>query len=151
MNKLAFLLLPLLLFVGQKGYTAINTLQAKKYAPLVKAAEKKYGLPDNLLARLIQNESRYKPNATNPSGAQGIAQIIPRWHPGVDPFNPIEAIPYAAKYLARLHKRFGSWDKALAGYNYGPTNVSKLINKYGKYWKLRLPIETKNYIWDILK
>jgi len=135
----------------QKGYTAVTSPAAKKYSSLIRYSEQKYNLPKNILARLLQTESGFNPKATNPSGAKGIAQIIPKWHPGVDPFNPKQAIPYSAKYLREMFIRFGSWEKALAAYNYGPGNVSKTLKKYGSDWKSNLPTETKNYIRKILQ
>ncbi len=54
--------------------------------------------------RQIQAESRWTPDAYNPSsGACGIAQVIPRWHPGLsDCFDPFESLEYAAR-LDREH------------------------------------------------
>lgn len=151
MNKLILLALPLLLLAIPKGYSAVTNPAAKKYSALINYSEKKHKLPKNVLARLLQTESGFNPKATNPSGAKGIAQIIPKWHPSVDPFNPKEAIPYAAKYLRKMYDRFGSWDKALAAYNYGPTNLSRTMIKYNADWKKHLPAETKNYIRKILQ
>lgn len=118
--------------------------KADPYLPLIREQERLYGFPRNLLASLLYQESRFDPNAYNPKvGASGIAQIVPKWHPGVDPFDWEEAIPYAAKFLASLYKRFGSWEKALAAYNYGPTYIAKNgLNN--------LPKETADYYPSIL-
>lgn len=104
-------------------------------------AETARGIPAGLLGALLQRESDFNPNAYNASsGAEGIAQIVPRWHPDAgDPYNPTTAIPYAAKYLRSLFDRFGDWQLALAAYNWGPTN---LANKGLE----NAPAETRNYV-----
>jgi soluble lytic murein transglycosylase-like protein len=108
------------------------------------AASQYHGLPAGLLSRVAYQESRYNPDAYNPSGASGIMQIIPKWHPGVDVWNPTEAIWYAAKYLRQLYNQFGSWTYALAAYNWGPGNLSrKGIDN--------APLETRNYIAEITR
>lgn len=134
------------MFAGRKVW-ALPT-KGTKYAALFQSAEYANGLPPRLLARMAQQESNFDPDATNPSGAQGIMQIIPRWHPGVDPFNPLEAIPYAGNYVRQNFNRFGSWAKALAAYNFGPTALAKIENQ--KSWLLLTPDETQKYVTRIL-
>ena len=50
-------------------------------------------------------------------------QITPRWHPNVNPYDPVESIWYAAGWLRELHDQFGNWRYAVAAYNWGPTNL----------------------------
>lgn len=124
--------------------------EGEPYREIIETAERRYNLPSGLLARLLWKESRFRPDAVNASsGAQGIAQIVPRWHPGVDPFDPREAIPYAAGYLRENFNRFGSWDKALAAYNWGPTNVAGAVARLDNAWTDALPRETRDYVTDI--
>ena len=109
-------------------------------------------LPKNLLARLLQQESDFIPSAQDPSGASGIAQIVHRWHPEVkDPYDPQEAIPYAGKYLKQLYNAFGHWDLTLAEYNWGWGNVRKLVENHGVNGFSHMPLETRNYVKEILK
>ena len=124
--------------------------KGQKYAALFSEAERLYGLPKNLLARVAYQESHFRSDIISgalksKSGAVGIMQIIPRWHPGVNPLDPIEAIPYAAKYLKELYNRFGSWNEALAAYNWGPGNLSRFLAG-----EKRMPLETKNYVNQIM-
>lgn len=123
----------------------------RQYQSMFDGATKKYDLPKNLLARVAYQESRFRPDiisgeVTSKADAQGIMQIIPRWHPNVNPLNPSEAIYYAASYLKNLHTRFGSWSEALAAYNWGPTN----LQKYLQGDKAVMPTETKNYVNQIM-
>jgi soluble lytic murein transglycosylase-like protein len=110
--------------------------------------EARFNLPRNLLARVAQQESSYRPDVVSPAGAQGLMQIIPRWHPGIDdpdtpeiedPFNPEAAIGYAGAYLRRLHDRFGTWSEALAAYNWGQGNLAR-------QGFANAPEETRNYV-----
>ena len=136
-----------------KTYSAPK--QAEKYLQLFRFVEDQVGLPKNLLLRLAQQESYFNPLATNPSGAQGMMQIVPKWHPGVDPFKPEEAIPYAGKFLLDNFNRFGTWRAALAAYNWGPGNVKAALNKHSGdidsvLMDVKLvPLETRNYVAQI--
>jgi len=97
-----------------------------------------------LLLRVAQQESGFDPKAYNSrTTASGMMQIVPKWHPGVDPFDPAQAVPYAAKYLSTLHNQFGTWKLALAAYNWGPGNLKK-------YGIDNAPTETRNYYTEIL-
>lgn len=134
--------------------------QAEKYWPLpaagepfrgiIQAAATAKGVPFDLIARQLLQESGFDPNATNPSGAAGIAQLIPRYYPGVDPFDPAQAIPAQAGSLASYYSRFGTWAEALAAYNWGPGNVDKAENDYGDQWLANAPTETRRYVGRIL-
>jgi hypothetical protein len=96
---------------------------AEDYRAMARAAAQRHGVPPAMFEAQIQQESSWNPRAVSPSGAQGLAQIIPRYHPGVDPFDPPAALDYAARWMAALRQQFGSWRYALAAYNWGPGNV----------------------------
>lgn len=102
----------------------------EKYSPTIAAAEIANGMPTGLLHRQLYQESRFRTDIitgayVSSAGATGIAQIVPKWHPGVNALDPIASINYAAQYMASLKKQFGSWSLALAAYNAGPGNVKK--------------------------
>lgn len=126
----------------------------KMFLPYVLAAEKVNGIPAGMLDKLIMVESGYDTavisgQRVSSAGALGIAQIVPRWHPNVDPLNPVEAIEYAAWYLRDNYDEFGTWQKALAAYNWGPGNLREAIKTYGANWFANAPTETKNYVTAI--
>lgn len=130
---------------------------AEPYVVEISNAEKANGLPPDLLGRLIYQESRYRPDiisGATPSaaGALGIAQIVPKWHPGVNPLDPVASIRYAAKFLASLKAQLGTWDKAVAAYNTGAGNVQKAITAAkasGDDWLAHVASETRNYVTQI--
>lgn len=121
----------------------------QRYESAFRMAEDMYGIPRGLLSRVAWQESRYKPDAVSHAGAIGLMQIVPRWHPDVNPTDPYDSINYAARYLRQLHDRFGSWNKALAAYNYGPTALSRTITNLGTDWLRGVPTETRNYVTQI--
>lgn len=103
-----------------------------QYAGAIVAAEDRAGLPRDMLARLLYQESRYRADiisgaTRSPAGALGIAQFMPPTaaEMGIDPLDPWQSINAAADYLRRLFDRFGNWSEALAAYNWGQGNVSR--------------------------
>lgn len=107
-----------------------RSANAAKYLPALHAAEDAYDIPRDLLARMAYQESRFREDIINgttssAAGARGLMQIVPRWHPGVDPLDPYAAIDYAARFLRSLYDQFKSWKLAVAAYNAGAGNVSK--------------------------
>lgn len=141
-----------LLLVG--GGAAIMSLgnwatsaAAQKWMPALNAAEQANGLPPNLLARMAYQESHFRDDIINcttqsSAGAQGILQIVPSQHPGVNPCDPYASITYAAAWMAQLYKQFGSWQLAVAAYNAGPGNVTT-------YGGVPPFTETQNYVSQI--
>lgn len=133
---------------GVTGYTPAKVPEA--YREAIDSAEQANGIPQGMLARLLWQESRYRPEiidgrVKSPTGAMGIAQFMPatarEW--GVDALNPESAIAGAGRYLAWLYKRTGSWQLALAAYNWGIGNVLRK-------GIASAPTETKNYFSQIL-
>lgn len=121
-----------------------------QYLAMIRAAEAVNGLPRNMLARLLWQESRYREDiitgrVTSSVGAQGIAQFMHATAEefGIDPLDPAQAIPAAGRYLRQLYSSLGSWSKALAAYNWGIGNVRrKGLDK--------APAETRAYYGGIL-
>ena len=96
------------------------------YGTTVQKAAQANGIPPEILAGLLETENGWKATGVSTSGARGIAQIMPQYHPGVNPDDPIASINYAAKYLSGLQRQFGGDMRlALIAYNAGPGNVSK--------------------------
>lgn len=77
------------------------------------------------------------------AGELGIAQIMPQYHPGINPLNPQQALDYAAQLMRSYLDRYGNYELALAAYNAGPGAVQK----YGGVPPFEV---TQNYIKKIL-
>lgn len=111
---------------------------------------------------LAEVESSFNPDATSPVGARGLFQFMPataerfglRTSAPDERTHPERSAQAAAKYLRLLHRRFGSWDLALAAYNAGEGRVGRLLQSTGgrSYESIaaRLPAETRLYVPKVL-
>jgi hypothetical protein len=116
---------------------------------MIESAAKANDLPLEFFARVIWQESRFQTNAVGPvtrSGqrAQGIAQFMPGTASErglLDPFNPVQALPKSAEFLAELRDQFGNLGLAAAAYNAGPRRVQEWLAGTGG-----MPAETRNYV-----
>jgi len=116
---------------------------------MAEAAARANGLPFEFFARLIWQESRFRPDAVGPmtrSGdrARGIAQFMPRTASErglLDPHDPVQALPKSAEFLRELLKEFGNLGLAAAAYNAGPRRVRDWLEGRGS-----LPAETQRYV-----
>jgi hypothetical protein len=90
---------------------------------------KKNDLRPELVAAVVQAESRFKPTARSGAGAVGLMQLVPRtgrWMGARDLTNPAQNIAAGAKYLKYLNERFdGNETKVIAAYNAGEGNVKR--------------------------
>lgn len=108
--------------------------------------ESQYGLPSGSLEAVMQAESSGNLNAVSRVGAQGPFQLMPgtaRELGVTDSFNLEQSAEGAARYLQQNLKKFGSFESALAAYNWGPGNLSR------KGFEAQ-PAETRNYITKVL-
>jgi hypothetical protein len=62
----------------------------------------------------------------------------------IEPFNPVEALPKSAEFLAQLRDQFGNLGLAAAAYNAGPKRVQDYLTG-----ARALPMETRNYVLTI--
>lgn len=112
--------------------------------PRFRAVENNFGMPVGLLEAVAEKESAFRHDIITCQklggvGEKGLMQIYPKYHPDVDGCDPIASIDYAGTYLRELYNRFGTWEEAIAAYNWGPTNLAtKGLNN--------APSITKNYI-----
>lgn len=150
---------------------------SSQYDDLFKKFGLKFNIDWKLLKAQVRQESNFNPNAANKrSGAKGLAQFMDRtWQewcdltPGIqppsqnyNPFNPTDSISAQAAYMNFLIGYVGkklndktdiiSW--ALAAYNWGIGNITRLLEQSGSdYQKAepRLPSETSSYVKNIIK
>lgn len=116
---------------------------------LIDDAAREHAVPPAFLTRLIFQESSFRPHVTSPAGAQGVAQFMPgtaRERGLLDPFDPEQAVPKAAHFLAELRNRFGNWGLAAAAYNGGPNRLAGWLTARAAGQTRFLPMETENYV-----
>jgi transglycosylase-like protein with SLT domain/sporulation related protein len=134
---------------GESANTAVRPDTATSICLMAQAAASANGLPFEFFARLIWQESRFRPDAVGPvtrSGerARGIAQFMPGTASErglLDPHDPVQALPKSAEFLRELLNDFGNLGLAAAAYNAGPRRVRDWLEGRGA-----LPAETQRYV-----
>jgi hypothetical protein len=133
----------------QKAEDAPESGTREAICLMVESAARASDLPLEFFARVIWQESRFQSDAVGPmtrSGehAQGIAQFMPGTASErrlLDPFDPVQALPKSAEFLAELRSQFGNLGLAAAAYNAGPRRVQDWLAGKGA-----MPQETRNYV-----
>lgn len=110
------------------------------------------GLDPTLVKAVIDQETggTWNPKAVSPAGARGLMQLMPKTAAGLgvkDSFDPVENIDGGVRYLKQQIQRFGDVGLALAAYNWGPGNASKL--QYDPR-SVRIPDETQKYVPGVI-
>ena len=137
--------------------------RAETYFPMIEQIFREEGVPDEL-KYLAMIESGLNPKARSWARAVGMWQFIRATGSAYDlqingwvdeRQNPEKATRAAARHLKDLHRMFGDWQLALAGYNYSPGKLRRHIRRAearlgrkATYWDVydNLPRETRNYV-----
>ncbi len=132
-----------------------------RYGAAIRRTLREQGLPEDLLW-LSLVESGFDPTIHSHAGAAGLWQFMPdgariyglsvdRW--ADERLDPERSTLAAARYLADLKQRFGTWELAFAAYNMGYGGLLAAIKKYNTndYWELSrleagIPFETALYV-----
>jgi hypothetical protein len=131
---------------------AANAGARESICLMVEAAARDNDLPLEFFARVIWQESRFQVNVVGPmtrrgQRAEGIAQFMPGTASErrlLDPFDPVQALPKSAEFLAELRGQFGNLGLAAGAYNAGPRRVQDWLAGSGS-----MPQETRNYVMAI--
>ena len=147
-------------YAGQPDYMSRMAGRASLYLYYIVDEIEKRGLPTEL-ALLPFVESAMQPQAVSSAQAAGLWQFMPStgkiysleqnlWKD--ERLGVVESTRAALDYLEKLYAEFGSWQLALAAYNYGEAGVERALaynrtrHKPLTYESLRLPRETQNYV-----
>jgi hypothetical protein len=149
LRRPATLLLTLFALICSTRVWAQSTaLLPTAQAPLFEFVGTMFGLDPSLLEAIAAVESAGRTDAVSPKGATGLMQLMPdtaRRFGVKDPFNPVQNLLGAARFLAYLHEDAGIEDlpQLLAAYNAG----EGAIERYGG-----LPPypETREYVRRVL-
>jgi peptidoglycan lytic transglycosylase len=108
-----------------------------KYEQIVRGHARNYQLDPALLAAVIYQESKFRPDAKSSSGAIGLMQLQPETAKGIairtggsrfqtsDLYVPELNVRYGSWYLRHLLDRYDDEETALAAYNAGQRNVDE--------------------------
>ncbi len=120
--------------------------QEVPFGSLIYSEAKKNNLAPELVAAVVNTESKFVPTARSPVGAVGLMQLVPRtgrWLGARNLMDPAQNIMAGTKYLRYLNDRFGGdQQKAIAAYNAGEGNV----RRFGGVPPFR---ETRNYVQKV--
>jgi membrane-bound lytic murein transglycosylase D len=152
-------------FFSTKGHgTLMRSLQrAGRYKLMIQRILAEEGVPQDLIYQAVA-ESGFQPQAMNGrSGAGGMWQFMPFGTYGLsrngwydERFDPEKSTRAYARYMKSIYNQLGDWYLAMAGYDWGPGNVQRAVQRtgYADFWELyrrnALPQETKNYVPVIL-
>jgi soluble lytic murein transglycosylase-like protein len=138
------------------------------YGDEIRACARETGLPGNLIAGIIRQESAFDPRATSPVGARGLMQLMPDTaremsrkagfaYSPARLYDPTTSVHLGATYFRELLDDFGgNVELALAGYNGGPNRIQRLWTESGPNPRLDDFLETlsldesRNYVKRIL-
>jgi soluble lytic murein transglycosylase len=119
-------LLLVLLMAPQTGWGQGNRVQAQSW---VEQYARHYGVSAELVAALIDVESRWNPRAVSSSGAMGLMQLMPataRRFGAFQPFNTEQNIAAGTRYVTTLMWEFhGDLRLVAAAYYAGDRWVGK--------------------------
>ena len=147
-------------YANRPDYIKRTVARSSRYLHYIVEEVQKRGMPTEI-ALLPIIESAYNPVAYSRAHASGIWQFIPStgknyglqqnfWYDGRR--DVMAATTAALDYLEKLYEMFGSWDLALASYNWGENAVARAIAKNlarglpTDYQNLTMPQETRYYI-----
>lgn len=118
------------------------------FGSLIWEEAQKNQVDPELVAAVMQQESRFKPRARSPVGAMGLMQLMPRtgkWMGATNLYDPTDNVRAGTKYLRYLEGRFdGDQTKIIAAYNGGEGNVKK-------YGGIPPFSETRQYVKKVTK
>jgi soluble lytic murein transglycosylase len=107
------------------------------YEQIIRGHARNYGLDPALLAAVIYQESKFRPDARSKSGAVGLMQLKPETARGIairtggsafhvdDLYDPEINVRYGSWYLRHLFEKYGDERLVLAAYNAGQSNVDE--------------------------
>ena len=152
-------------FACELALTGIERLiYPERYKELVTKYANEYAVPSELVFAVIKTESNFKPDAVSSAGAVGLMQLLPSTYEWLTTltgerfvsdmlYDPETNIKYGTYYLQYLYSYFGSWEKVLIAYNWGPGNLIGYLeeNEYASGDYKKLPVaETRNYVSKVL-
>jgi soluble lytic murein transglycosylase-like protein len=114
-------------FYRSRGWGA-RKLFPNLYNEIISNAAREHQVDPALIKAVIHAESAFNPRAVSPKGARGLMQLMPGTAHDLGVWNafaPESNIRGGTAYLARLIKRYGRVDHALAAYNAGDEPVQK--------------------------
>ncbi len=121
--------------------TGLSGWEVRATAEALVEASARNEVPLDLLLAVVQVESGYHNFARSRVGALGLMQIMPHtgralareleidWDGNETLFEPVLNVRMGTHYLGYLHRRYGSYQAALAAYNWGPARIDRRLRR----------------------
>ncbi|HKX30880.1 MAG TPA: transglycosylase SLT domain-containing protein [Blastocatellia bacterium] len=141
-----------------------------KYWANIKEEARRNGLDPYMVAGLIRQETVFDAKARSRANAYGLMQLLPSTGQAVarknslnggrisssDLFNPVLNIQLGTAFVKELMDRFGRFEYVAAGYNGGPTRVSRWLKELPtaeiEEWVESIPLsETRLYVQGVYR
>ena len=122
-------------------HTGLSDREIRVVAETLVTEADRLHLNPALLLAVLQVESGGYNFAVSSVGALGLMQLMPAtgeeiarkqgipWHGSETLFDPVVNIKLGATYLRELSDRYGSWEAALAAYNWGPGRIDRRLRR----------------------
>jgi soluble lytic murein transglycosylase-like protein len=119
--------------------TGLAGFEVRRTAEAIVAEAARNRVEPRMVLAVIHTESGYYNFARSSVGALGLMQIMPatgemlareaglEWSGPDDLFTPELNVRLGVRYLALLHAKYGSWQRALAAYNWGPAAIDRRL------------------------
>ena len=119
--------------------TGLAGWEVRRTAEAIVAEAARNRIEPRMVLAVMNTESGYYNFARSPVGALGLMQIMPAtgemlareaglgWSGPDDLFAPELNVRLGVRYLALLHAKYGSWQRALAAYNWGPAAIDRRL------------------------
>jgi len=119
----------------------LDDSQRRRWGMLLTDLSSHYGYDPALIVAVIMTESSFDPSSRSHRGAVGLMQLLPNtaaslaeetyrpWSGEHALLDPTFNISLGVRYLAKLQRKFGSLEVALAAYNYGPSRINEMIQR----------------------
>jgi len=119
--------------------TGLTSWEVRHTAEAIVAEAARNRVEPRMVLAVMNTESGYYNFARSPVGALGLMQIMPAtgemlareaglgWNGPDDLFAPELNIRLGVRYLALLRAKYGSWQRALAAYNWGPAAIDRRL------------------------
>lgn len=140
MKRLLFLILCLvagIIYFRKEIYVhARREADIRFFLPEIRQAAEANSLSPRFVMSMVYVESKFKPRAVSPSGAQGLMQVMPATAKQIaakkkirdtDLFDPKTNLTIGTLYVRQLVGEFEDTHLALAAYNGGPGAVKEWI------------------------
>ena len=121
--------------------TGLGRAEIENVARTIEAECRRAGLRRDLVLAVMRTESGFYNWARSRAGALGLMQIMPatgemlarqlkiEWAGPETLFDPVVNVRLGVAYLTDLHRRFGTWHRALAAYNWGPAAIHRRLRR----------------------